>query len=595
MIKVVGRTNPFLVTIATDTYPFQIDDFYQINDEANNNPICRIIKSESVSSQILDVIEKDISQDIIGYFGNKSNIYIAKAKIENYIKKPIKSGVDVVYPTFEKIKPFTIKPKIEDSFIIGEINGTNTFMDSVPSIYKDLFMVRKENKMQKQTSIPFLFDYKKLSEAPHMGLFGGSGSGKTFALKVITEECMKKKIPLIIFDPHLEMNFTKSRENLDDKYKHDFNNNFKIFVIGKNIGINFCEIQTDELINIMEFAGDMSGAMSNFMREIHQVGDSFMYLKSKIKKLLNMSELNESRKLDKKSLSKDDLDLWERYSSSIPGSGTLIAVSWRLSSLEQEGVFNCDINDIKNSLMQQKTCIIRGQMKALNIVGSYLLSKLYNTRKDFVDSSEYGKDSEPFLPFMVAMDEAHIFCPKNNTKSPIKTILRTIAQEGRKYGIFEIMATQRPSLLDETIVAQMSTKFIFKLSIKEDLMSVEKETDLSKEEIERLPYINSGECFISSSMLGKTMSILVRYNVTADKSKVNPFDELNSQNLSEVQEYLLEILPINTINMSSKLEDINKKFNKIFTTTDLISELETLVSQNKITKDKTPLGNSYLR
>jgi hypothetical protein len=62
-----------------------------------------------------------------------------------------------------------------------------------------------------------------------------------------------------------------------------------------------------------------------------------------------------------------------------------------------------------------------------------------------------------------------------------------------------------------------------------------------------------------------------------------------------VQEYLLEILPINTINMSFKLEDINKKFNKIFTTADLISELETLVSQNKITKDKTPLGNSYLR
>jgi len=307
-----------------------------------------------------------------------------------------------------------------------------------------------------------------------------------------------------------------------------------------------------------------------------------------------MAELNEAKKLDKKLISKDDIDLWERYSSSIPGPGTLIAVSWRLNSLEQEGVFNCDIDGLKTAVMQQKTCIIRGQMKALNIVGSYLLSKLYNLRKDFVDSIEYGRDAELFLPFIVGMDEAHIFCPKSTEKSPIKTILRTIAQEGRKYGIFEIMATQRPSLLDETIVAQISTKFIFKLSIKEDLLSVEKETDLSKEEVERLPYITSGECFVSSSIFGKTMSVLIRYNVTTDKSKLNPFDELISQKSSELQEYLLTILPINSINMATKLGSINKKFNKVLTTSDLISELETLVSENKVNKDRTPLGNSYL-
>ena len=48
MIKVVGKTNPYVIKIATDTEAFQIDNFYEILDEVNDNPICRIIKSESL-------------------------------------------------------------------------------------------------------------------------------------------------------------------------------------------------------------------------------------------------------------------------------------------------------------------------------------------------------------------------------------------------------------------------------------------------------------------------------------------------------------------------------------------------------------------
>lgn len=592
-IKVVGKTNPFFIKLVSVENPFQIDNFYEIIDSENDNPICRIIKSENLSIETLKNTEREIYPDVENYFQNSNTIYLATAKIENYIKKPIKSGADVSFPSFEKIKPFLVKQEISDSFILGEINGTNIFMNTVPDEYKNLFMVRKNNSMLNQTSVPLLFDYKKMSEAPHIGLFGGSGSGKTFALKVIAEEMMHKNIPTILFDPHLEMNFATPRNEIPASLQKDFSKKFKIFTIGNNVGIDFSELSTDELIRIIGFSGELSGPMENLLRELHHKGDTYLVLIDKIKKLTDFKSQLEQGFLDEKALTKDEKDLWDKYKGIIPTSNTLIGISWRINSINSTGIFNKDITDLKNALSRRQTCVLRGEMKSLNIVGSYLISKLYFLRKEYIDGKDVGIIKENFLPFVIAMDEAHIFCPKTESKSPIKTILRTIAQEGRKYGVFEVMATQRPSLLDETVVAQMSTKFIFKLSIKEDLASVQKETDLSSEEIERLPYINSGECFISSSIYGKTMSALIRYNVTDVKSKSNPFDELTEIKQTAIQKALIRCLPIDAVKIDEVVDKIKAMLGKTYKPSDLIEELEQMVDNNTIYKKNGVLGNKY--
>lgn len=593
MIKIVGKTNPFVVTLATTEEPFQIDNFYEISDNENNNPVCRIIKSENLSIETVKATERDLYPDIESFFPNEKNIYIATAKIENYIKKPIKSGSEVKLPTFDKIKPFLVKQEIANSFVLGEINGTDIFMNTVPDNHKNLFMVRKDNKMMPQTSVPLLFDYRKMSEAPHIGLFGGSGSGKTFALKVIAEEMMKKNIPTILFDPHMEMNFANPRTEIPEELKYDFSKKFQIFTIGNNVGIDFSELSTDELIKIMGFSGELTGPMENLLRELHSKGDTYINLMNKIKTLIDLKTKQEQSSLNEKTLSTADKDLWDKYKNIIPTSTTLIGISWRIGSINSTGIFNKDITDLKNAIKRKQTCVLRGEMKSLNIVGSYLISKLYLLRKDYIDSKDLGTPKEPFLPFVIAMDEAHIFCPKSESKSPIKTILRTIAQEGRKYGVFEIMATQRPSLLDETVVAQMSTKLIFKLSIKEDLASIQKETDLSPEEIERLPYINSGESFISSSIYGKTISALIRYNVTDVKAKSNPFDELSVVQLTGLQKALVRCMPVDDVKIDIVVDKVRAMTGQIYKPSELINELEKLADDGVITKKSGALGNKY--
>ena len=126
-----------------------------------------------------------------------------------------------------------------------------------------------------------------------------------------------------------------------------------------------------------------------------------------------------------------------------------------------------------------------------------------------------------FPTFIVITDEAHNFAPKG-VDSPTKHILREIAQEGRKYGVFLVLATQRPTLLDDTITAQLNTKLIFRTVRASDIDTIREETDISTEEAKRLPYLQTGDVFISSSKLGRTSYVRIRYADTESPHKENP-------------------------------------------------------------------------
>ena len=570
MYKIQGNTNPFIINLTSDEEPFSIDQYFEIKDSLNKNPICRIVETSSKEE-------------------NGKVIHLGVAKIESNIIKPINPQSEIVEPTFTKMKPYVMNTEPVNGFVLGEIMGT-TYSD-IPSKYKNLCVMMDEKKIRKQNKIPFVFDYKKLYQSPHIGLFGGSGSGKTFALKVFMEEAMKRGIPIVLLDPHLEMNFAANKSEIPDDFKHNFGGKFSIFTIGENIGIDFCDLTADELAGIMSFSGELSGPMDSLLRELHKKGESYLELTRKIEILLGAMEKKEY----KKDYTPDEALLMGYYGSKIPHISTLQALSWRLASLNASNIFNKNIELIKEAMCKQKVCVVRGAMIQLNILSGYLIRKFYEMRRSYIDGKETGHINEMFPPFLIAMDEAHLFCPRNEEYTPTKKILRTIAQEGRKYGVFEILATQRPSLLDTTVVAQMANKLIFRISVKEDLTSIAKETDLTEEEVRRLPYMDSGECYVSSSIMGKTMSVKIRYNITEAKTSFNPFDELSNMNvLSPVEEEILKHLPITPLNIDEVIIKIGKETGKNFSLAEFNSLMDELHGKGKITRDIGMLGTSYI-
>lgn len=74
------------------------------------------------------------------------------------------------------------------------------------------------------------------------------------------------------------------------------------------------------------------------------------------------------------------------------------------------------------------------------------------------------------LKVLVVCEEAHRYVPLNASESfePTRRAIARIAKEGRKYGSFIAIVSQRPAELDPTILSQCSTVFAMRLSNDHD-------------------------------------------------------------------------------------------------------------------------------
>ena len=124
-----------------------------------------------------------------------------------------------------------------------------------------------------------------------------------------------------------------------------------------------------------------------------------------------------------------------------------------------------------------------------------------------------------------------------------------------------MLATQRPTLLDETVTAQLNTKIIFRTVRASDIGHISEETDIKPEEARRLPYLPSGDAFMSSPLFGRTVAIRVRFPHTRSPHTENPLDEIKAQRESSEEKLLESIkphLPIYAANFARAVEEINQ-------------------------------------
>src|SRR5881275_3672792 len=93
-------------------------------------------------------------------------------------------------------------------------------------------------------------------------------------------------------------------------------------------------------------------------------------------------------------------------------------------------------------------------------------------------------------PMMLVVEEAHNFCPQVGQVASSK-VFRTLASEGRKFGLGLVIITQRPAKVDKNVLSQCNTQLILKVTNPNDLKalasSVEGLTSESEDEIQRLP------------------------------------------------------------------------------------------------------------
>jgi DNA helicase HerA-like ATPase len=174
------------------------------------------------------------------------------------------------------------------------------------------------------------------------------------------------------------------------------------------------------------------------------------------------------------------------------------------------------INDEETPMPTQKNLVIVS-LKDVNIqirkiIPMLLCRKLYNDKKE-------SNNDQTYLNLIV--DEAHNILSENSERESEQwkdyrlETFEEIIKEGRKFGVFLTIASQRPSDISPTIISQLHNYFLHRLINNEDIRAVEKTISyLDKVSFEYLPILPTGTCIVAG--------LLANVPVVVDIGKIVP-------------------------------------------------------------------------
>lgn len=609
-MQVVGITTQQEFWVASKDRKFRINEMLVVEDSFQKDLIGEVVETSSYNRYIPfsvngAVVDSSVlkSLEMLGYDINSDTIHIARIRLMTEAPYPVETGAVVRMPKFREVEKYLVPKYAHTGLVMGAIKSTDSMYDEIDGGFKGLLYTYKDGKLEEQREVPFIFDINSMSQYPHLGIFGGSGSGKSFAVRVFLEEIMHQKIPAVIFDPHYEMDFGTLANQDGSEGMSSFADSYKCLKVGYNVGVNFTNLSTSDLKNLLTASGPLSDAMSMAVDILHKKKDSFSSFSERIDLLCEGLELGKSNIQEaiagtgnryERMRHEQMLDIVNEYAMQIPLL-SVKGIAWRLRRLQNEGIFNSDIVAVEEGLKKGKLVIIQGGTRLLQVFASYIINNIFQKRRNHKDFSLKKSALDFFPPFLIVTDEAHTFAPRA-FDTPSKSIIKEIAQEGRKYGVFLVLATQRPSLLDETITAQLNSKLIFRTVRASDISIIKEETDITPEEAKRLPYLNSGDAFFSSAIMGRTIPIRIRAAITESPHIKNPFDELREMRQvgkQEVMKIIYNKLPIMDTALLRTASEMFDETGINIDQAELKENLDHLVREGKLVRKKTPFGYIY--
>ena len=368
----------------------------------------------------------------------------------------------------------------------------------------------------------------------HLAVLAKSGAGKSYTVGVILEEIMKKEVPILIIDPHSEYGSIKD-ENDNEKdisrlkyfglkprgFKttlKEFTPNLKLNPNGEEIKLDISKLKSNDLMNLMPQKLTTAG-QSLIINTLNNMGgkidfDGLIFNLANEESTAKWPIINSLEQVKKYKIFSDKPTKFEN-----------IIKYGRASILSLKG---CDPN-------------------ISEIFVSQLLTQLFEDRK-----------SEKIPPFFLVIEEAHNFCPERSL-GEVKSskIIRTIAAEGRKFGLGLCVITQRPAKIDKNVISQCSTQIILKLTNPADLKAVISSSEgVNSDSEQEIQALNIGSCLLTG-LVDLPLKINVRPRISKHGGETVDIKLNYEKNIEEIPK---EIKPKN--NNLSMFEILDVEFSK---------------------------------
>ena len=163
----------------------------------------------------------------------------------------------------------------------------------------------------------------------------------------------------------------------------------------------------------------------------------------------------------------------------------------KIEDLDKVLVVSADTSDKNFNVISLKD--VNTEMK--KVLPLLISKQIYDKQKQLRDKTKY---------LNIIIDEAHnILSHSSSRESEVWKDYRLetfeeIIKEGRKFGVFLTIASQRPSDISSTIISQLHNYFLHRLINNNDILAVEKTISyLDKVSFEYLPILPTGTCIFA--------------------------------------------------------------------------------------------------
>jgi len=300
----------------------------------------------------------------------------------------------------------------------------------------------------------------------HVSILAKTGGGKSFLCGDLIEELMKHDVTVMVLDPHGEYGAMRDVGHVGKGHR-----DFKVSARGFEEHI--LEFATDTDVN--KKAKPLRFTLANI--EAHDLLSLTSIKNGKAYLTALRKAIDAIKSVKKEYTLRDIIRVLE---SDEEGNN---------AALVNELVFLEDCKIFAPSGTRIDELVVKGKMTIINLKGTEpeiaelivnrICTALFELRK-------LGK----VPPMMLVVEEAHNYCPQQGLAASSK-IFRTIAAEGRKFGLGLTIISQRAAKIDKNVLSQCNTQMILKVTNPNDLKaitaSVEGLTAGMADEIQRLP------------------------------------------------------------------------------------------------------------
>lgn len=298
----------------------------------------------------------------------------------------------------------------------------------------------------------------------HLFICGTTGSGKSYAMGVVTEEIVKQGLPVVFIDTQDEYS------TLVEKLKG------QIVEPGEDFSIRISSLTESELLDLLPESMQRSALQCDIVAKAF--GELQTELVNEDIAKFTLEDVIRRVPETAQSLSAKEGDVPRLVDS----------VTRRLRTLSYHKIFGKGVADWRK-LMYPCLAINCKKLTStqLQSVATAVLRELQNLRL---------RGHIP--PYVAVVDEAHLFVPEGQD-SACKQIIREGVRIGRHHGIAMVLMTQSPVDIDKRAIRQCNTRLVFALE-PDQLDAIRGvKADASDEMLRALPKMPRGTCLLSGT------------------------------------------------------------------------------------------------